>query len=97
MGHVTVTVIEKSLTPLVRINSFRVADSALHGGGGRSCLRSRATDVVQAQVRCPMQRTPGYHYLTFTCYGHSCRLLRAHLLYISLPIVAYYSARLWGL
>ena len=52
----------------------------------------------RAQVRCPMQRTPRIHLP----YIHMLRsffaaLLRAHLPYISLPIVAYCSACLWGL
>ena len=54
--------------------------------------------VQGSEVHCPMQRTPGYHLP----YIHMLRalfaaLLRAHLLYISLPIVAYCSACLWGL
>ena len=37
----------------------------------------------RAQVRCPMQRTPGYIYLTFTCYGHSLPLYY-ELIYLTL-------------
>ena len=37
----------------------------------------------RAQVRCPMQRMPGYIYLTFTCYSHSLPLYY-ELIYLTL-------------